>query len=413
MNNLRTVSRIIVGLVFMFSGIVKAVDPLGSAYKFSDYFVAFGISFLRPFSLYLAIILFSAEFISGFSVISGYRQKTGTWGVFILMCIFTPLTLVLALTNPVTDCGCFGDAIHLSNWQTFGKNIILIFLVLILIPGRKEIKPVLAVHKEWGIILFVTTLFVVFSLMNLRYLPLFDFLPYKTGINISENMKIPEGKPVDEYVTTFIYEKEGFKKEFTLENYPAEDTSWKFVDQKSVLVKKGYQPPIHDFMITSTQGRDITSDILDYKGYVMLMISKKMNEAHPENLEKGFELGSKFLKEGIAFYVLTASGSDEISKYIIPLPLCTADETTLKTMIRANPGYILIKDGTIAAKWSWANVPAMDNFSKDMALLKSGVIKNKSLFLIIYSVMLSVTILILLIITIHKGNFGKTENRSL
>ena len=128
MKILRFISRIIVGLVFMFSGTVKAVDPLGSAYKFSDYFQAFHLEFLQPFSLVLAIILFTAEFISGFSVLSGYRQKTGIWGVMILMLIFTPLTLVLAVTNPVSDCGCFGDAIHLTNWQTFGKNIILMIL---------------------------------------------------------------------------------------------------------------------------------------------------------------------------------------------------------------------------------------------------------------------------------------------
>ena len=140
MKIIRIISRIIVGLVFMFSGAVKAVDPLGSAYKFSDYFQAFHLEFLQPFALILAIILFTAEFIAGFSVLSGYRQKTGIWGVLILMCIFTPLTLVLAVTNPVSDCGCFGDAIQLTNWQTFGKNIILMFFVLILFAGRNQVN---------------------------------------------------------------------------------------------------------------------------------------------------------------------------------------------------------------------------------------------------------------------------------
>ena len=148
MDKLRFLSRIIVGLVFMFSGIVKAVDPLGSAYKFNDYFIAFNLDFLKPFALVLAILLFTAEFLAGFSVLSGYRQRTGIWGVLLLMIVFTPLTLVLALTNPVSDCGCFGDAIHLTNWQTFWKNVVLMVFTLILFAGRKRIKPVFPPIKK-------------------------------------------------------------------------------------------------------------------------------------------------------------------------------------------------------------------------------------------------------------------------
>ncbi len=162
MKILRLSSRIVIGLVFMFSGTVKAVDPLGSAYKFSDYFQAFHLEFLQPFSLFLAILLFTAEFISGFSVLSGYRQKTGIWGVMILMLIFTPLTLILAITNPVSDCGCFGDAIHLTNWQTFGKNIILMILTVILFTGRNQVRQIRATKKEWFIILMIIVLFVFF-----------------------------------------------------------------------------------------------------------------------------------------------------------------------------------------------------------------------------------------------------------
>ncbi|MFZ0281276.1 MAG: BT_3928 family protein, partial [Bacteroidales bacterium] len=252
------ISRVVTGLMFMFSGIVKAVDPLGSTYKFQDYFQAFGMDFLLPLALPLAILLCTAEFVSGFAVLSGYRQKTGIWGVLILMLIFTPLTLVLAINNPVSDCGCFGDAIHLTNWQTFGKNIFLLIFTLILFAGRKNVPVHFSPVKEWTLISGLAVLFVVFSLLNLKYLPLLDFLPYKTGNNIPEQMTIPEGKPVDEYKTTFIYEKEGQTKEFTLENYPANDSTWKFVDQKSVLIKKGYLPPVHDFVITTAEGEDIT-----------------------------------------------------------------------------------------------------------------------------------------------------------
>jgi uncharacterized membrane protein YphA (DoxX/SURF4 family) len=364
MKILTSVSRIIVGLVFIFSGIVKAIDPLGSAYKFHDYFQAFNIGFLNKLSLPLAILLCTAEFIAGFSVLTGLRQKTGIRVIMILMIIFTPVTFILALTNPVSDCGCFGDAIHLTNWQTFGKNIILIALSIVLYAKRKLIKNLFSTLTEWVIICCSIVLFVLFSIANLRYLPVIDFLPYKTGVKIAEKMVIPEGVPVDVYQTTFIYEKAGIKKEFSLNNYPADDTSWKFVAQKSVLIKKGYQPPIHDFSITSMNGEDMTQKLLSNPRYSVLMISKKLAEADKNLLSEGFILGNFCMENGIDFYILTASGTDQAKSYNNGLEFCSVDETTLKTMLRANPGYILLKDGTIIGKWSWANVPEKEWFSK-------------------------------------------------
>ena len=410
MKIISNISRIIVGLVFMFSGAVKAVDPLGSAYKFSDYFEAFHIEFLQPFALILAIILFTAEFIAGFSVLGGYRQKTGIWGVLILMCIFTPLTLVLAVTNPVSDCGCFGDAIKLTNWQTFGKNIILMVFVLILFTGRNRSANRNTSLKDWGIISTVIILFVIFSLLNLRYLQLFDFLPYKTGINIPENMKIPEGKAADEYMTTFIYEKDGVQKEFTLENYPSDDSTWTFIDQKSILVKKGYQPPIHDFSITTTDGENITDRILADPGYTLLMISAKLNDAKKSHLIEGFELGATCPDKGISFYVVTSSGSDEIKVINNGLKICIADETTLKTIVRANPGYLLLKDGTVAGKWSWSTLPPVEKFKGDMSAEQVDRMNNKSRVLVVYSISLSVILLLLLISTLFPGAKRDSEN---
>jgi hypothetical protein len=358
----RLLSRIIIGIVFIFSGVVKAIDPLGSAYKFHDYFQAFNFGFLDGITLILAIILCTAEFIAGFSVLTGIRQKTGITMVFILMVIFTPVTLILALTNPVSDCGCFGDAIHLTNWQTFGKNVILISLAIVLFANRNNLKNAYTPVYEWIILSSLICLFVLFSLFNLRYLPVIDFLPYKNGVTIADKMKIPEGAPVDVYNTTFIYKKDGVEKEFDLNNYPANDTSWKFVDQKSVLIKKGYQPPIHDFLITSTDGYDLTQKILSYPGYSLLMISKKLADAKSTHLSEGFQLGSFCMNKGIPFYVLTSSGTKEMNSYNNGLQFCSVDETTLKTMVRANPGYILLKNGTIIGKWSWANIPDTDWF---------------------------------------------------
>src|SRR5674476_165817 len=213
MKILRIVSRIIIGLVFVFSGVVKAIDPLGTAYKFHDYFQAFNLGFLYRLCLPLAILMFTAEFISGFSILSGLKFKTGLWGVIILMAIFTPVTFVLALTNPVSDCGCFGDAIHLTNWQTFGKNIVLVIFLLILYKERDQIKKIQKEKIEWPVISVVCVLVILFSLANLRYLPVIDFLPYKKGVKIADKMIVPEGVPVDKYITSFVYEKNGVKKE--------------------------------------------------------------------------------------------------------------------------------------------------------------------------------------------------------
>jgi len=219
------ISRIIVGLVFIFSGAVKAIDPLGSAYKFHDYFLAFNMAWLDWLSLPLSILLCTIEFAAGFSVITGVRQKTGIVIIILLMAVFTPLTFVLALTNPVSDCGCFGDAVHLTNWQTFWKNVLLVILAVIVFIRRKEITNVFRSSTEWIITGSVAIIFILFSLGNLRYLPVIDFLPYKTGVKIADQMVIPEGAEPDKYITTFIYEKNGEQREFNLDDYPAEDTS--------------------------------------------------------------------------------------------------------------------------------------------------------------------------------------------
>jgi hypothetical protein len=362
MKIVKMVCRVILGLTFIFSGLVKAIDPLGSAYKFHDYFHAFNLGFLDTMSLPLAILLCTVEFTAGFSVLTGFRLKTGIWLTFILMLFFTPLTFVLALTNPVSDCGCFGDAIKLTNWQTFGKNIFLIVPALILFTGRNKVNPYYSTRKEWIMVFSAITVFVLFSVSNLILLPAIDFLPYKTGVKISDQMVVPEGAPSDVYKTTFIYERNGIRKEFSLSDYPANDSTWKFVDQKSVLVKKGYVPPVHDFRIATFDGEDITERLLHGTGLSLLMITKKLAEADKNKLLQGFGLGKKVVIKGIDFFVITASGSDEVKSYDNGLRFCNGDETTLKTMMRANPGYILIRDGVIIGKWSWANVPAAEWF---------------------------------------------------
>ena len=365
MRTIRQISCILIGLVFMFSGIVKAIDPLGSAYKFHDYFMAFNMGWLDFLSLPLAILLCLAEFIAGFAIISGIRQKEGIWGVTLLMLFFTPLTLFLAITNPVSDCGCFGDAIHLTNWQTFWKNVVLLIPTIILFKDRKQINPISI--NEGQRIFGVIILFILFCIGNLRHLPLIDFLPYKTGVRIADQMIIPEGAEYDQYLTTFIYERNGEQKEFSLENYPADDTAWVFVDQKTTLLKKGYELPISNFAIITFDGMDLTNQVLNHSGYTLLMISKKLDEADSKKLLRGFETGRFVEGAGINFLILTSTSSDEVQKYMNGLQFCAVDETTLKTMLRANPGYMLIHNGKIEGKWSSSTLPQNEWF-KSIAL---------------------------------------------
>lgn len=364
MKILRYISRFIVGIVFIFSGTVKAIDPLGTVYKFQDYFQAFHLNFLKDIGLPLAILLCTFEFIAGFSVLFNIRQKTGIWMVMILMAVFTPLTFILALTNPVSDCGCFGDAVHLTNWQTFFKNTFLLVPALYLFISRNQISPRTGIFREWVALSIVSLIFIAFIFYNLRNLPVIDFLPYKTGTKIPEKMVVPEGMPSDKYETTLIYEKNGQKKEFNINNYPAGDSAWKFVSQKSVLVSKGYQPPIHDLSFTTPAGEDITQQILTSQRYTLLMIARKLRDCDPVLLKRGLELGSQCPGNQIDFYIVTSSSSDEAGKFFSGHNVCLADETTLKTMIRANPGYMLLKDGTILGKWSQANVPDIESLIK-------------------------------------------------
>jgi hypothetical protein len=364
MKIIRNICRYFIGVIFIFSGTVKAIDPLGTVYKFQDYFQAFHLGFLKEFSLPLTILLCTLEFIAGFSLFFNIRQNTGLKLVLLLMFVFTPLTFFLALKNPVTDCGCFGDAIHLTNWQTFLKNIILLVPAVYLFISRNEIATEPGKISSRIKLAIASTLFILFIFYNLRYLPVIDFLPYKTGTYIPDKMKIPEGTQGDRYETTFIYEKGGEKKEFTLANYPANDSAWKFVGQKSVLVYKGYQPPIHDFSITNVNNEDITQQLLSSDKFTLLMIVKKLKEADPGMLNAGFSHGYYCTENMIDFYLVTSSVSDEVRSYSNGINFCFADETTLKTMVRSNPGYILLRKGKIIAKWSWANMPDNQQLSE-------------------------------------------------
>jgi len=363
--SLISLSRIITGTVFVFSGFVKAVDPLGSTYKFIDYFTAFHIQFLEPIALPLAIMLSSVEFLIGISMLIGYRYRTASWALLFFMSFFTILTFILALTNPVSDCGCFGDAIVLTNWQTFIKNIILLPFVILIFIFRKRISPSYPSVAEWIYLSIFAFLIVVFQANALRHLPLLDFRPYKTGTNIPEKMIIPAGAPADEYKTYLYYEKDGVVKEFTEDNFPWQDSTWKFVDSKNILVRKGYEPPVHDFSVTDAEGNDLTETLLKDRDYSMLLIAYDIKDADGTALQRANDLAASCTGNDCSFYCLTSSSAAETeevkSSLLLDYNFYTTDEITLKTIIRANPGLVLLKEGTILGKWHYRDFSVLQN----------------------------------------------------
>lgn len=367
MRYLNLSGRFIGGVVFSFSGFVKGIDPIGSQIKFTDYLSAAGVSIPENILLVAAILMSLAELLIGVSLLTGAYYRTGVKGYLGFMCFFTPLTLILAIYNPVSDCGCFGDAIHLTNWQTFYKNLILIVPGVFMFINLKRFSPENIRIRSASITIIAAVMFTLFMIYNIRFNPVIDFRPFKVGTNIPESMKIPAGAPRQVYDITFLYEKDGVVKEFTLDNYPANDTAWRFIDQKSVLISKGYEPPIKSFSISNYEGVDVTSSITENQGYTLLMISHTLSKAKKGAIANGLIIGSEVQAKNINFYVVTGSSRDEIDSFRNGLIFCTADLTLLKTIVRTNPGYLLIKNGTIIAKWSYNEVPPSSWFSSNLA----------------------------------------------
>ncbi len=376
MKTLKTLSRILLGLVFTFSGFVKAVDPVGSAIKFGDYFNAMGLPKLGAYSLFFAFLLSGLEFLVGFALLFNLKVRIASWGALAFMIIFTPLTLWIALKNPVTDCGCFGDAIKLTNWETFWKNIILLILSIFLLIKSVDIEKKLSVKIEF-IVLGTAVLFIfIFQWYNYNHLPVIDFRPYSVGTHIPDKMTVPDDAPKDSTVTYLYYEKDGLVKEFTMDNYPWEDSSWVWKDTKTVVVRHGYMPPIHDleiykFEFNSLNGEsdhNILDQLLADTSYSLLLISYDLKSAPVKPLQKLAELINYAQVHKYKSYFITSSNSTDILKMHSKLPYIInfylADATTLKTIIRSNPGLVLLKNGTVIAKWHYNDFPDIKEFEE-------------------------------------------------
>ena len=357
-----TVCRFVLAVVFIFSGFVKAIDPLGTQYKIQDYLDAFGWTGVFPeFVPFVASALLGMlEFCLGVYLFFGIRRIIAPRAVVAVMAVMTPLTFWLAWEHPVSDCGCFGDALVLTNWETFGKNVVLLAMSLVVLKCRRRLFPLATTRFDWLIALYGFLYILCMTVYCYRHLPVFDFRPYYVGADIRQGMSIPAGEEPTEFETRFVLQKDGVEKEFTLENYP--DSTWTFVDSKTVVIKQGYEPPIHDFsMIRYDDGEDITEQVLADEGYTFLLVAHQLGKANQSRMDLINELYDYCLEYGYAFYCLTSSSDEDILKWQedtgAEYPFCLMDNITLKTMVRFNPGLMLLKKGTVVGKWSIIDIP--------------------------------------------------------
>ena len=354
--------RIIVALTFIFSGFVKAIDPIGLQYKLQDYLGAVGIPGFLPdwLLLIMAVLLAAVEFCMGIFLLFAIQRRLISKLIVAFMSIMTLITVWLVVANPVKDCGCFGDALHLTNTETLVKNIILLGCSIVIMQRPLAMFRFISESNQWIVINYTIVFIFVSSGLSLYYLPLFDFRPYRIGTNIPRGMEIPKDAEQPLFETTFIMEKGGQRKEFTLNDYP--DSTWKFIDSKTVQVKEGYIPPIHDFSIADRKtGKDLTDSVLRHKGYTFLLIAPYLERADDSNFGDIDQLYEYAQTYNIPFYCLTASTAKAIQRWRditgAEYPFCITDETTLKTIVRSNPGLLLLKDGTIINKWSHNQLP--------------------------------------------------------
>ncbi|WP_165733085.1 MauE/DoxX family redox-associated membrane protein [Polaribacter sp. 20A6] len=312
-------ARIIVGALFIFSGFVKLVDPIGSQYKFEEYFSesVLNMEFLIPYALPFSIVLIVAEILLGVMVLIGYKSKLTVWSLFLLTLVFLFLTWYSAYYDKVTDCGCFGDAVKLSTWGTFYKNVILIALVLILVVGVKYVKPIFG-GKIPKVITFLSLAAFLFIVQHvLTHLPIIDFRAYAIGKNIPEGMVYP---------------------------------------------KDGSIPPVHDFMLEDEQA-DLAPELLK-KEKVMLVIIYNLDKADENGFPAIKDIATKAKAKGYTVYGVSASFSDDLilakEKYDLPFDFLFCDETTLKTIIRGNPGVVILDKGTVVEKKNWVDVDEIE-----------------------------------------------------
>lgn len=359
----RTISRLFLGIVFILSGFVKGIDPLGTAYKIEDYFMAFGTDWAIPFSLGLSVLLSVSEFTLGVFLLSNIFKKTTAWITALMMFVFTILTLNDAIYNPVPDCGCFGDFIILTNWETFYKNIVIDFFLIFVFITRNSFDSIYKKTTEWYIAILTISIFTLFNSYNINRLPIIDFRDWKVGKNLI--LKTTQDL---EYYLEYTNKETGEIKEYLSPNYPYNDSAWmaewKYTNMRVV------DPNIYptDVSFYDLNGDDITQDILQDPLYHFLIISYNLEEGNWTSINKIRVLKQDAEKNAYSFSFITASTETDIhhfqKEHQFYADYYQGDDIDLKTIIRSNPGLVVLKNGLIIGKWPATHLPDYQDIIK-------------------------------------------------
>ncbi|MBQ9583411.1 MAG: hypothetical protein IJR25_03700 [Bacteroidales bacterium] len=345
MKHLVRFCRLIVGLVFLFSGFVKLLSPVGTSLIIKEYFVALHIGFMTPVALVAGIVLASLEFLTAVALLLRLRFRLAAWIALILVSIFTLLTLYLAIFNPISDCGCFGEAIHLTNWQTFFKNLILLPCAIVIFIWRKAVSEFSKPALELVFLGLFALLDAAVLLQTFLWAPIAEFTDYRVGYEIRQT---PAQSSGEIYETVFVYEKDGVQQTFPLDNLP--DSAWMFVEAVTTKKAPGSEPSGVDFFVEAPDGSDISGDLLLRRDLLLMTIY------HPDRFFKRHttaqivQIKEAAEKQGLDF-VLVAS--DNIGGLIDDCPVNRADLKLLMTMNRSNGGVMLLDEGTIMRKWTF------------------------------------------------------------
>ncbi|MVZ64152.1 BT_3928 family protein [Sphingobacterium humi] len=375
------IPRLIVGLLFIFSGLIKANDPMGFGYKLQEYFHVFGMGFLNDFSDWIAIIICALEIILGALLILGIAGKKVAWGLLILIIFFTFLTFYSAFFEAVKSCGCFGDAIPLTPWESFIKDLVLLALIIPLFIYRDRITPIIkSLFTRNLLTLFIIIASFGIGIYTLYFLPFVDFLPYKEGNNIPELRKIPEGAEPDVYEHVYQLKNKttGEVRKVTDKEYLGdklwEDDNLEVIGEpESKLIKKGFQLAIPDLIISDMEGTDRTDEITSNPYYNFIVVSTDLTKLSPLDF-KALDKINTTIRElsedyNIRAILATASSSDDVNylndQMDLVLETFYVDAVPLKSMVRSSPGFLLMLNGTVVKKWSKYNFPSKEVLIKN------------------------------------------------
>jgi uncharacterized membrane protein YphA (DoxX/SURF4 family) len=367
MKILAQISRVLVGVLFIISGFIKANDALGFSYKLDEYFQVFHMPWFTHISLVLSILICAFEIGIGIALLLGAKMRFTAWSLLLMIVFFTFLTFYSWYFDVVKDCGCFGDALHLTPFQSFMKDCVLLVLILLIFPFRNQITPLFGERTSTYMAYLGFIASFSFSLYCYRHLPVIDFRPYAIGKSIPEGMKLPPNAITDSVVMVFIYEKGGKKIELSMDQLSTIDSTYKFVDRQDKVIREGDKPKIHDFSITTADGSDITTDVLEQPS-IFLLVAYEINHSDEDVQSKINDFVALCQKAGVEFMGLTASAPKEVDdfrhKHNSMFDYGYTDATTLKTMIRSNPGLMLIQKGVVKAMWHHNDFPTFDEVNK-------------------------------------------------